>query len=41
MYHPRTSEEKWIWIGWQLEDDYMRCQNISGGSYDMPLNSIC
>nr|POF24196.1 hypothetical protein CFP56_06274 [Quercus suber] len=33
-YHPDSSEEEWIWMGRQPQDDHMRRQGLSGGSYE-------
>ena len=39
-YHPDFSKEEWIWMGRQPQDDHMRCQDLSGGSYGMASNNI-
>ena len=39
-YHPDSSEEEWIWMGRQLQDDHMQRQDLSGGSYGMAFNNI-
>lgn len=39
-YHLDSSEEEWIWMERQPEDDHMQCQDLSEGSYGMAFNNI-
>ena len=39
-HHPNSLKEEWIWMGRQPQDDHMRRQDLSGGSYGMASNNI-
>ena len=39
-YHPDSLEKEWIWMGQQPQNDHMRSQDLSGGSYGMVSKNI-